>query len=680
MTNLKNANLKVPPLKIVLSSATSGGSDRSTSTSPSSESESLDSNLTIISTTETQQERSSSRSDQKDDQAQTRFDKVSRNTAKGTGSSNGGGGGGGGGGVGNNGSCSGNESKVSNSVSGATIVYSSKRIHQDQNCDATLESTASTREPSSSQRITRSSQRAAQQNKSDNCNETNGDDTNLADNQDKSTSETGQRKVKRRKADQTESTSEETNQQMQPQPVVMASICPADYQLPSQNSFELYRDIRNRPHMKMMKLNLIPPRVPHGFRDYIIYGGPYLLEGNKVGLGLSGGRIESPVKTNHGSTCMTTKMKLFSNFQRRLASFNQRHSSYIIPKPLEAPKNLKPGSPLLELFQDQERARQRMRIQHLKERERSVLTCEQEILRAYNQVTIADNQQNLHLSACTYFFYQERYHYVDEENNYLDSINQKDSSQSRENSDSCNAENAIGAGKLQTKSDESQDNVPASSAEAAADNKCRQVDEFKSDKEIANSNSESSTDAESDRKHLPKRRKSEHAVEKVDNISDSKNACDTNSNKMAKSSDEQSTKEVDSRGEKVVENNGSEDNITSNVKPVEKSANRCDTGGNAGGAGNGSSDTKTDEKLAIPNLKEANKSAFLRDLQDIDNKWAKIKNEMFVRHKNESDSLYAVQCLEWEWKAKEVGACDVRLSLRVDPEFVPRVAVTAHDY
>uniref|UniRef100_A0A6G1S8W0 Ankyrin repeat domain-containing protein 12 n=1 Tax=Aceria tosichella TaxID=561515 RepID=A0A6G1S8W0_9ACAR len=654
MTNLKNSNLKVPPLKIVLSSATSGGSDRSSSTSPSSDSESLDSNHTIIS--ENQQERNN-RPDPKDDAIQGKFDKVSRgHTAKGNA----------------NGGYSGTDQKAANTTAATTTttastVSGSRRLHQDQNSDINLDSTATTKEPTSTsnQRITRSSQRAAQQNRSDNCNETNGDDTNLADNQDKSNSELGQRKVKRRKQEQTEAL-EESNQQVQQQPIVMANICPANYQLPSQNSFELYRDIRNRPHMKMMKLDLVPPRVPHGFKDYIIYGGPYLLDGNKVGLGLSGGRIDSP-----GASMKTgAKPKLSSNFQRRISmnqsSFNQRHRSYVIPKLLDAPKNLKSGSPLFKLFQDQELARQRMRMQHLKERERSVLISEQEILRAYNQVTIADNQQTLHLSACTYFYYQERYHYVDEKSNYLDSINQKDSSQSRENSDSCNAENATTGRHQTSKGDEQQNSVATNNSQPS--DKARQSSEVKDDKDLGNQNSESSSSVGPDAGPSKKKVSDQEGSEKVEAIIDSKNSCD---NDLSKSSSESSTKGQDSKGEKSTDNNSSDGKTLGEPIPAgDKAANgeTCSTAVQPG------------VTISDSDLKGANKEAFLLNLQEIDNKWAKIKDEMFVRHKNESDSLYAVQCLEWEWKAKEIGSCDVRLSLKVDPEFVPRVVVSSLDY
>jgi hypothetical protein len=648
MTNLKNSNLKVPPLKIVLSSATSGGSDRSTSTSPSSGSESLDSNLTIIS--ENQQERSH-RSEQKEEHVHGKFDKVSRHSSKGNGGA---------------GSCSGTDQKNSNATQNATIVSVNKRPNQDNNSDNNFESTATTKESTSSnQRITRSSQRAAQQNKSENSNETNGDDTNLADNQDKSNSELGQRKVKRRKAEQIDAL-EESNQQVQQQPVVMANICPADYQLPSQNSFELYRDIRNRPYMKMMKLNLLPPKVPHGFKDYIIYGGPYLLEGNKVGLGLSGGKVDpSDARMNSGRKhpCLGAKAKLSSNFQKRLSlnqsSFNQRHSSYTIPKLLEAPKSLKLGSPLYELFQDQEKARQRMRMQHLKERERSVLTSEQEILRAYNQATIADNQQTLHLSACTYFYYQEKYHYIDEKSNYLDCINHKDSSsQARESSDPSNAENSNGGEKLQTKHDEPSSNTVKTTNSGTSD-KARHSNDAEDTKDHGGSDAGQLSNG-SDARHSSKKKKGgQENEDRVEVINDSKNACDIEPGKKVKG-DESGTKEHDS--------NNSDDKTMSGTVSIEEN----------------STENKTEAQGSVMvselGLKEANKEAFLNNLQEIDNKWAKIKNEMFIRHKNESDSLYAVQCLEWEWKAKETGACDVRLSLKVDPEFVPRVVVSALDY
>uniref|UniRef100_T1J475 Ankyrin repeat domain-containing protein 12 n=1 Tax=Strigamia maritima TaxID=126957 RepID=T1J475_STRMM len=66
---------------------------------------------------------------------------------------------------------------------------------------------------------------------------------------------------------------------------------------------------------------------------------------------------------------------------------------------------------------------------------------------------------------------------------------------------------------------------------------------------------------------------------------------------------------------------------------------------------------------------------FLSWLQDVDDKWEKIKEAMLLRHHNEAESLHAVQKLEWEWKMKESGTCDIKLSPIIDDISVPMVHV-----
>jgi hypothetical protein len=46
---------------------------------------------------------------------------------------------------------------------------------------------------------------------------------------------------------------------------------------------------------------------------------------------------------------------------------------------------------------------------------------------------------------------------------------------------------------------------------------------------------------------------------------------------------------------------------------------------------------------------------FLSWLQDVDDKWEKIKSGMVLRHHNEAEALQAVQKMEWEFKLQELG-------------------------
>ncbi|ENN74017.1 hypothetical protein YQE_09407, partial [Dendroctonus ponderosae] len=63
-------------------------------------------------------------------------------------------------------------------------------------------------------------------------------------------------------------------------------------------------------------------------------------------------------------------------------------------------------------------------------------------------------------------------------------------------------------------------------------------------------------------------------------------------------------------------------------------------------------------------------------LQDVDDKWEKIKEHMLVRHHNEADSLRAVQKMNWEWKLKELSLGDKKLTPKIDELHVPEVHVS----
>ncbi|XP_046473793.1 ankyrin repeat domain-containing protein 12 isoform X1 [Neodiprion pinetum] len=67
---------------------------------------------------------------------------------------------------------------------------------------------------------------------------------------------------------------------------------------------------------------------------------------------------------------------------------------------------------------------------------------------------------------------------------------------------------------------------------------------------------------------------------------------------------------------------------------------------------------------------------FLSWLQDVDDKWEKIKEAMLLRHHNEAESLHAVQRMDWEWKMKEVGLCDFKARPQIEDLHVPMVHVS----
>ncbi|KAH8327857.1 hypothetical protein KR067_001053 [Drosophila pandora] len=92
---------------------------------------------------------------------------------------------------------------------------------------------------------------------------------------------------------------------------------------------------------------------------------------------------------------------------------------------------------------------------------------------------------------------------------------------------------------------------------------------------------------------------------------------------------------------------------------------------------------KDDEvyNLITPEQDEKEKSArcrfngrlLLSWLQDVDDKWEKIKESMVLRHHNEAESLHAVQVMDWNICAKRNRLCDN--PIEVNLEHVPIVSV-----
>jgi len=83
-----------------------------------------------------------------------------------------------------------------------------------------------------------------------------------------------------------------------------------------------------------------------------------------------------------------------------------------------------------------------------------------------------------------------------------------------------------------------------------------------------------------------------------------------------------------------------------------------------------------------PNQEEKNRDIrsryngrlFLSWLQDVDDKWEKIKEQMVLRHHNEAESLNAVQKMDWEWKLSEINS-GMKVKPATDDLHVPMVQV-----
>lgn len=67
---------------------------------------------------------------------------------------------------------------------------------------------------------------------------------------------------------------------------------------------------------------------------------------------------------------------------------------------------------------------------------------------------------------------------------------------------------------------------------------------------------------------------------------------------------------------------------------------------------------------------------FISWLQDVDDKWDKIKEEMLLRHHNEAESLHAVQKMDWGWAMKEISLCEFKANPVIEESHVPIVNVT----
>ncbi|CAH2035190.1 unnamed protein product, partial [Iphiclides podalirius] len=66
-------------------------------------------------------------------------------------------------------------------------------------------------------------------------------------------------------------------------------------------------------------------------------------------------------------------------------------------------------------------------------------------------------------------------------------------------------------------------------------------------------------------------------------------------------------------------------------------------------------------------------------LQEVDDKWEKIKEGMLRRQHTEAETLHAVQIMGWEWKLKELGMCDYKTTPKIDPTHVPQIHVSNFD-
>lgn len=518
-----------------------------------------------------------------------------------------------------------------------------------------------------------------------------------------------------------------------------------NYKLPNQNSFELFRNIRKQVDKKLKSLNNISARAPHGFRGYMLNRGSYLLYGNKLGNGTN-------LSVNEDGDLYQPSFIHYKTL--RLPKVN-----YPIPHRSQVPLALPVNSPLYNLFIEQEKERHRMRMQHIKEREKLTLAAEQEIVRVYNQAAMDAAHQDEPFSACTMLKHQEIYNYLDSdgttiqvnEDNQPDPMKQNgvrtrrrqhehvspppparkasnsdETAQSSKEKDSSNKEpvnvpeesqNPQDSLKVkQSPQDESPDR-DSSSSPANKKIKIQDKDQDESEQsspvEGKSENHSRSVSKQSDEAGKPEETKTTENKDealKVDSDKAKDNGSsvaflkqeaqdsDSNSQTKDREADKSSTDRLETdalenlSGDTQKDIKSKDDPLQGREDDTEKFC--CATSDQ--NESQSSKDQTIENQSCLVNNSETkpiaeqalsdddkiaqSKRAFLSQLQDIDDKWEKVRLEMLIRHRNEAESLNAVQKLEWEWKAKEVGVCDVRTSLLIDSTFVPRLNISSQDY
>ncbi|XP_052230009.1 ankyrin repeat domain-containing protein 11-like isoform X1 [Dreissena polymorpha] len=89
----------------------------------------------------------------------------------------------------------------------------------------------------------------------------------------------------------------------------------------------------------------------------------------------------------------------------------------------------------------------------------------------------------------------------------------------------------------------------------------------------------------------------------------------------------------------------------------------------------------TEDQVRIEEKDKRNRTRFngrqfLSWIQDVDDKYEKIKELLILRQKQEADSLWAYQKLEWEWRMKELALCERNATPEIDDLHVPLVVVS----
>ncbi|XP_033754138.1 ankyrin repeat domain-containing protein 11-like [Pecten maximus] len=153
-----------------------------------------------------------------------------------------------------------------------------------------------------------------------------------------------------------------------PEPPPHVQLPAVSYEKPP-NPFELYLSIRKQVAMKHKQWSVVQPNAPKGYKDYLMVSCSYVLQGNNAST---------------------------------------------LSVPMLSPPNSVTGT-MRDLFVEQEKARYKLRLQHLIEREKLTLSVEQEIIREHGRAARALANQSLPLSMCTLLRDEEIYNTIDPE-------------------------------------------------------------------------------------------------------------------------------------------------------------------------------------------------------------------------------------------------------------------------
>lgn len=195
------------------------------------------------------------------------------------------------------------------------------------------------------------------------------------------------------------------DEQMDEQSMINMPTNSRDFQMPAYNCLNLYQNIRKQVEKRRQTMcdalnskSKTSPKAPQGFKSYLMTTGNYLLES----------RNESTRNVNPNLTIEQIE----------------------IPESLKKLNNV---DDLIDLFKEQELEREKVRVQHLVEKEKIKLSIEQEVLRVHGRASLAMANQSIPLSFTTLLKDEEIYNNMDENEHPLNNNNLEMTNQQKEN-------------------------------------------------------------------------------------------------------------------------------------------------------------------------------------------------------------------------------------------------------